>query len=210
MIKTSIDLFLKLLWGKFNIGVVLIQVVNQSGPEFTTICLVAGFNFPLLQLIQFSCLVSFSWHIFFLTLLSKGTNNLLSSHPSCWGLDFIVFLVLLNFHQTLTRPADHILCLSDVDECEDPGVCGTAQCENKESSYDCLCDIGYIYDNETKSCVGKIGKRSTHNERDTQTTHMISWEVTEEQLQPQQDLMQLCCRVRKGMQRHLKKFCISR
>lgn len=42
---------------------------------------------------------------------------------------------------------------NDVDECEDPGMCGTARCDNKEGSYDCLCDVGYVYDNETKSCV---------------------------------------------------------
>lgn len=52
---------------------------------------------------------------------------------------------------------EHILYLSDVNECEDPAVCGTAQCENKEGSYDCLCDVGYVYDNETKTCVGKCG-----------------------------------------------------
>lgn len=87
--------------------------------------------------------------------MSKGTNNLLISRPSWWGVYFIVFLVVLNCLQTLNYPADHILYPSDVDECENPGVCGTAQCENKEGSYDCLCDIGYVYDNETKSCVGK-------------------------------------------------------
>lgn len=54
-----------------------------------------------------------------------------------------------------THPVQHCLYLSDVDECEDPSVCGTAQCENTEGGYDCVCDIGYIYDNETKSCLGK-------------------------------------------------------
>ncbi|XP_076012399.1 growth arrest-specific protein 6-like isoform X1 [Genypterus blacodes] len=42
---------------------------------------------------------------------------------------------------------------NDVDECEDPGVCGTAHCVNKKGSYDCFCDTGYVYDNETKSCI---------------------------------------------------------
>lgn len=47
------------------------------------------------------------------------------------------------------------MCLSDVDECEDPDVCGAARCENKEGGYDCLCEPGYVYDNETKSCIGE-------------------------------------------------------
>ena len=47
------------------------------------------------------------------------------------------------------------VCLSDVNECGDPEVCGTARCENKEGSYDCLCETGYVYDNESKSCVGE-------------------------------------------------------
>lgn len=45
--------------------------------------------------------------------------------------------------------------LSDVDECDNPGVCGTARCENKKGGFGCSCDVGYVYDNETKSCVGK-------------------------------------------------------
>lgn len=44
---------------------------------------------------------------------------------------------------------------SDVDECVDPVVCGTALCENTNGSYNCLCDIGYQYDNDTKTCVGE-------------------------------------------------------
>lgn len=48
-----------------------------------------------------------------------------------------------------------VVCYSDVDECADPEVCGTARCENKEGGYDCLCETGYFYDNETKSCLGE-------------------------------------------------------
>lgn len=47
-------------------------------------------------------------------------------------------------------------------------MCGTARCENKEGGYDCLCDIGYVYDNETKSCVGECvytdGEGDTHTQ----------------------------------------------
>lgn len=42
---------------------------------------------------------------------------------------------------------------NDVDECEDASVCGTALCQNNQGSYDCLCEDGYVYDNESKSCV---------------------------------------------------------
>lgn len=55
------------------------------------------------------------------------------------------------------------MCLSDVNECEDPEVCGAARCENKEGGYDCLCETGYFYDNETKSCVGEC--LSQHSEK---------------------------------------------
>lgn len=64
---------------------------------------------------------------------------------------------LLCIETLVFSPVEHILYLSDVNECEDPAVCGTAQCQNKEGSYDCLCDVGYVYDNETKTCVGKFG-----------------------------------------------------
>lgn len=84
-----------------------------------------------------------------------------------------------------------------MNECEDPGVCGTARCENKEGSYDCLCDIGYVYDNETKSCVGKCVY--THTQGCTQKTCSFM----RAGLQPQQDLMQLCCG---GRERNAKTF----
>lgn len=109
-----------------------------------------------------------------------------------------------------TYTVEHILCLSDVNECEDPGVCGTAQCENKEGSYDCLCDIGYIYDNETKSCVGKCVY--THNK--TRTQRHTDTEFRENWVRTSSSLSRTWCScvvgVGKGMQRHLEKFCISR
>lgn len=49
-----------------------------------------------------------------------------------------------------------IFCVPDVNECEDPTVCGTARCVNNEGSYDCLCETGFVYVNETKSCVGRF------------------------------------------------------
>lgn len=48
----------------------------------------------------------------------------------------------------------------DVDECTDvPGACGTAQCRNLIGTYECLCDVGYVYNNETKSCDGASDSR---------------------------------------------------
>lgn len=55
-----------------------------------------------------------------------------------------------------TALANAYRVVSDVDECEDPAVCGTARCENTDGGYDCLCDVGYVYDNETRTCIGKL------------------------------------------------------
>lgn len=53
-------------------------------------------------------------------------------------------------------PLNDILASSDVNECvTTPEVCGTARCSNVIGDYECLCDEGYIYDNKTKSCLGK-------------------------------------------------------
>ncbi|XP_028972428.1 growth arrest-specific protein 6 isoform X2 [Esox lucius] len=41
----------------------------------------------------------------------------------------------------------------DVNECLDPAVCGTAVCVNREGTHDCLCETGYVYDNNTKTCL---------------------------------------------------------
>ena len=53
------------------------------------------------------------------------------------------------------------LCVADVDECQGPGVCGTARCVNEEGTYDCLCETGYVYDNQTKSCLGEFSHTKT-------------------------------------------------
>ncbi|EMP32072.1 Growth arrest-specific protein 6 [Chelonia mydas] len=43
----------------------------------------------------------------------------------------------------------------DIDECTvSTGICGEALCKNLISSYACLCDTGYRYDNLSKSCQG--------------------------------------------------------
>uniref|UniRef100_A0AAZ3RAM8 Growth arrest-specific protein 6 n=1 Tax=Oncorhynchus tshawytscha TaxID=74940 RepID=A0AAZ3RAM8_ONCTS len=42
---------------------------------------------------------------------------------------------------------------NDVDECQDPGMCGTARCVNQDGAYDCLCETGYVYDHNTKTCL---------------------------------------------------------
>ncbi|XP_037546001.1 growth arrest-specific protein 6 [Nematolebias whitei] len=42
---------------------------------------------------------------------------------------------------------------NDINECEDPSVCGSARCENNVGGFDCLCDQGYVFDNESNSCV---------------------------------------------------------
>uniref|UniRef100_A0A452GLF7 Uncharacterized protein n=1 Tax=Gopherus agassizii TaxID=38772 RepID=A0A452GLF7_9SAUR len=42
----------------------------------------------------------------------------------------------------------------DIDECTvSIGICGEARCKNLISSYACLCDTGYRYDNLSKSCL---------------------------------------------------------
>uniref|UniRef100_A0A8C0IT14 Growth arrest specific 6 n=1 Tax=Chelonoidis abingdonii TaxID=106734 RepID=A0A8C0IT14_CHEAB len=42
----------------------------------------------------------------------------------------------------------------DIDECTvSIGICGEARCKNLISSYACLCDTGYKYDNLSKSCL---------------------------------------------------------
>lgn len=56
---------------------------------------------------------------------------------------------------SLHQPDSFATLVSDVDECEDPEVCGTARCENADGGYDCLCDAGYVYDNETRTCLGE-------------------------------------------------------
>lgn len=59
------------------------------------------------------------------------------------------------------------VCVSDVDECQHPGMCGTARCVNQDGDYDCLCETGYVYDNNTKTCLGEQYTKNTLLSTDT-------------------------------------------
>lgn len=70
---------------------------------------------------------------------------------------------------------------SDIDECQDASVCGTALCQNNKGSYDCLCEDGYVYDNKSKSCVGESVQPFTIRE-----TGAVLFDLAREQCCPQQ------------------------
>lgn len=50
-----------------------------------------------------------------------------------------------------------IACFADIDECAaSADICGEARCKNLISSYECVCDAGYRYDEQRKTCDGKL------------------------------------------------------
>lgn len=52
-----------------------------------------------------------------------------------------------------------MVCFADIDECTaSADICGEAHCKNLISSYECLCDAGYKYDDVRKTCQGKLKK----------------------------------------------------
>ena len=69
------------------------------------------------------------------------------------------------------------VCVSDVDECQDPGMCGTARCVNQDGAYDCLCETGYVYDNNTKTCLGEQYTKNTLLSTDTLYTCNTNYNV---------------------------------
>lgn len=51
-------------------------------------------------------------------------------------------------------PETQLVFPADLDECADAGACGEAQCQNLPGSYSCLCDEGYAFSSQEKSCRG--------------------------------------------------------
>ena len=51
-----------------------------------------------------------------------------------------------------------IILSSDIDECEEEDqLCyANAECVNQPGSYRCSCRNGYIFDETTEICIGKI------------------------------------------------------
>lgn len=49
-----------------------------------------------------------------------------------------------------------LLSTSDRDECtQDPGLCDNGQCLNFAGGYRCECDMGFMEDPTSRTCVGK-------------------------------------------------------
>lgn len=44
--------------------------------------------------------------------------------------------------------------LSDINECERPGVCGPGQCYNTIGNYTCICPVDYMQVNGGNNCMG--------------------------------------------------------
>ena len=50
-----------------------------------------------------------------------------------------------------------ILLFSDLDECtEIPGICANGRCENTDGSFRCVCQEGYILNQDKSFCISKI------------------------------------------------------
>uniref|UniRef100_A0A3Q2CWD9 Latent-transforming growth factor beta-binding protein 1-like n=1 Tax=Cyprinodon variegatus TaxID=28743 RepID=A0A3Q2CWD9_CYPVA len=63
--------------------------------------------------------------------------------------------------------------LSDEDECvSQPGVCGSARCENTKGSFMCKCDgAADIFDSLTRQCVSSVGTGNKHKSHILQQTY---------------------------------------
>lgn len=44
----------------------------------------------------------------------------------------------------------------DVNECENPGICGPGQCYNTIGNYTCVCPPDYMQVNGGNNCMGEI------------------------------------------------------
>lgn len=43
---------------------------------------------------------------------------------------------------------------TDINECEQPGVCGPGQCYNTIGNYTCICPVDYMQVNGGNNCMG--------------------------------------------------------
>lgn len=63
------------------------------------------------------------------------------------------------------------LSLSDVDECQNRGVCLNGHCENLAGSYRCLCNEGFLPEADSKGCRGQW-----HTANKTKQ-HAVKWKL---------------------------------
>ena len=50
--------------------------------------------------------------------------------------------------------AQYLLDFVDINECVRQNICGFGTCVNQPGTYTCMCQRGYRYNPQTKTCVG--------------------------------------------------------
>lgn len=69
---------------------------------------------------------------------------------------FIVILVTKLFPRVKVHlPILLSLWITDVNECETPGICGPGTCYNTVGNYTCICPPDYMQVNGGNNCMGK-------------------------------------------------------
>ena len=86
-------------------------------------------------------------YILFLLENSYSHVNKVHTKILCRCLRKLIFYSQIRFSRMLVL---------DIDEClNGDNLCEHGQCTNKAGSYECECELGYIPDEDKKSCVGK-------------------------------------------------------
>ena len=49
-----------------------------------------------------------------------------------------------------------LLCLPDMNECTESGMCPNGRCENMDGAYKCICDEGYRQSPNQQICYGML------------------------------------------------------
>ena len=52
--------------------------------------------------------------------------------------------------------AYNVIAVTDMNECQQPSLCGSGSCVNRPGSYDCRCPGGMIFDTININCISEF------------------------------------------------------
>ena len=50
----------------------------------------------------------------------------------------------------------NVIAVTDMNECQQPSLCGSGSCVNRPGSYDCRCPGGMIFDTININCISEF------------------------------------------------------
>ena len=85
-------------------------------------------------------------------MISKLAN--IQIYPVIYGVANTIYIYILSLPYNNLFSYSITYCTIDIDECISGDHECNQNCNNTDGSYKCICEDGYVLDNDMKTCIG--------------------------------------------------------